>query len=132
MSIIRNTYMIQKHWIPSSPHSHLECVQHWIRDGTLAASRTWTTFSSSQRVDNNLVERGHPNPSQCQVTWFQRSYSEHTILRVLLFPFLLIRTLLFFRCFQLILSSQKCSSGYSKPEKQWSQGHSNIPYISET
>ena len=50
-------------------------MQHWIQDGTPAASRTQATFSSSQR-DNNQVERGHHNSHNARVTWFPSEGSD--------------------------------------------------------
>ena len=154
-------------------------MQHWIQDGTPAASRTQATFSSSQR-DNNQVERGHHNSHDARVPWFPGEGShpcpvqwEHRVLTTgttgkshnttFLNHSLLIgegngsplqcscpenprdgracwaavygvaqsRT----RLKRLSSSSsswfspQEHSQGYSKPENQWSEGHSNIPYI---
>lgn len=49
----------------------------------------------------------------------------------LLFPFLPHKDTTFLNHFLVVLSPKKNSPGYGKPEKQCSQWHISIPYISE-
>lgn len=83
------------------------------------------------RVGNNQVERGHCNSHNARVTWCPSEGSDPCpVLRVFTTgPIGKSQDTTFLNYSLLILSSQERSQGYGKPENQWSQGHSNIPYI---
>lgn len=92
MPRITNMYTVQKTLGPFFLIHKLECVHYCVQDVTHVVSRTWATFCSSWRADNNLVERGPISLTIAKSLDTRRATPSRLYLVIRLFPFFFIRT----------------------------------------